>query len=126
MIDEILKVARCFLGQTLTDGQEQVLQTLCEGAADQWEARLLDGLTPEDCRKPFVTACAWTALSRLIPALEAGTSAPTSFSAGDLSVSVGTADEDGALRAVRLGQQAEAILADYTRDGGLVFLGVAG
>ncbi len=126
MIEEILTVARCFLGRTLTQGQEETLTVLCEGAAGQWAAQLRDGLTPEDCRGVFITACAWTALARLLPALEAGTEAPTSFTAGDLSVSVGAAGQDSALRAARLGQQAEAILADYIREGGVVFLGVAG
>lgn len=128
MIDrqEIVSVARCFLGLDLTEGQEEVLTALCEGAMVQWESRLLEGLTPEDCRGMFITACAWTALSRIVPALETGSPTPSAFTAGDLSVSMGASAADWDLRAAHLGLQAEVIMLGYTQDEGFAFLEVAG
>jgi len=118
MVEEIGTIARCFLSRPLTEEQEEVLIHLCTGAVDHWKARLRDDLTPEDCRGAFLTACAWTALSCLAPALEAG--APRAFTAGDLSVSLGSSGW------AQLARQAEALMADYTRDGGFVFREVAG
>ena len=113
-----MAVARCFLGRTLTEEQEDSLAVLCEGAAESWQARLRDGLTPEDCRGTFLTACAWTALAHMAPALEAGV--PRAFTAGDLSVSQGAGDWS------QLARQAEVLMADYTRDEGFFFREVAG
>jgi len=121
-----MAVARCFLGRTLTERQEETLILLCEGAAEQWRARLRDGLTPEDCRGTFLTACAWTALAHMAPALEAGAPAPRSFTAGDLSVSLGTMAGEREQGAARLARLAEELMTPYTRDGGFSFLGVAG
>lgn len=126
MIQEILTTARAFLGRELTQDQEAALTVLCETALEHWQGSLREGVTPEDCRGPFVTACALWALSHLLSALEAGTPAPRAFTAGDLTVSMGRTGENWVQTALRLGRQARELLADYTRDEGFVFREVAG
>ena len=126
MTDEIMMTARAFLGRTLTQDQEEVLTGLCEEAAVGWRGRLREGLTPEDCRGAFVTACAWTALAGLAPALEAGAPAPRSFTAGDLSVSMGGSSGDWNRAVYRLKDRAEELMAGYTRDDAFFFREVAG
>ena len=126
MIGEIMMAARAFLNRTLTQDQEEVLTCLCEEAMAVWQGRLREGLTPEDCRGAFVPACAWTALAGLAPALEAGTPAPRSFTAGDLSVSMGGSGGDWNRAVYRLKDRAEELMAGYTRDDGFFFREVAG
>ena len=126
MIGEIMLAARAFLNRTLTQDQEEVLTALCGEAMRTWEGRLREGLTPEDCRGAFVPACAWTALAGLAPALEAGAPAPRSFTAGDLSVSMGGSGGDWNRAVYRLKDRAEELMAGYTRDDGFFFREVAG
>jgi len=126
MIGEIMTAARAFLSRELNEGQEEVLTALCESAMADWQGRLRDGLTPEDCRGAFVTACAWTALAGLAPALEAGAPVPRSFTAGDLSVSMGGSSGDWNRAMYRLQDRAEELMAAYTRDDAFFFREVAG
>ena len=126
MIGEIMMAARAFLNRNLTQDQEEVLTCLCEEAMAVWRGRLREGLTPEDCRGAFVPACAWTALAGLAPALEAGAPAPRSFTAGDLSVSMGGSGGDWSRAVYRLKDRAEELMAGYTRDDGFFFREVAG
>ena len=126
MIGEIITAARAFLNRELTQDQEEVLAAFCEEAMASWQRRLREGLTPEDCRGAFVPACAWTALAGLAPALEAGAPAPRSFTAGDLSVSMGGSSGDWNRAAYRLKDRAEELMAGYTRDEGFFFREVAG
>lgn len=50
-MEEIYEAAR----QAAPSGtDETLLKRLCEIAAAQWEARLKDGVTAEDCRTVFV------------------------------------------------------------------------
>lgn len=126
MIHEILTAARAFLARDLSQDQDDVLTSLCGEAMAVWQGRLREGLTPEDCRGAFVTACAWTALAGLAPALEAGVPVPRSFTAGDLSVSMGGSGSDWNRAAYRLKDRAEELMAPYTRDEGLIFREVAG
>lgn len=124
-LQEILDVALCFAGRTLTEGEESVLSSLCEGAYRLWESRLRDEVEPEDCRGIFIAACAWTALGSLSGVLEAGSPAPLSFSAGDFSVST-SRSTDASACAKSLQAQAEVLMAPYTTDGEFAFLEVAG
>ena len=126
MIGEIMMAARAFLNRNLPQDQEEVLTCLCEEAMAVWQGRLREGLTPEDCRGAFVPACAWTALAGLAPALEAGAPAPRSFTAGDLSVSMGGSGGDWNRAVYRLKDRAEELMAGYTRDDAFFFREVAG
>ena len=122
--EEILTVARCFAGTELSQEEEAVLSTLCEGASALWTDRLRADLTPEDCRGTFITACAWTALGGMTGAMEQNRPAPLSFSAGDLSVHTGARDANACARSLRA--QAQELMAPYTKDTGFAFLGVEG
>ena len=126
MIGEIIMAARAFLNRELTQDQEEVLAAFCEEAMVSWQRRLREGLNPEDCRGAFVPACAWTALAGLAPALEAGAPAPRSFTAGDLSVSMGGSSGDWNRATYRLKDRAEELMAGYTQDDGFFFREVAG
>ena len=126
MIYEILTAARAFLNRDLSQDQDAVLTSLCEEAMAVWQGKLREGMTPENCRGAFVTACAWSALAALAPALEAGTPTPRSFTAGDLSVSMGGSGGDWNRAMYRLKDRAEELMAPYTRDEGFMFREVAG
>ena len=59
MLEEIYEAAR----QAAPSGtDETLLKRLCEISAAQWESRLKDGMTAEDCRTVFVCAAAWMAV----------------------------------------------------------------
>ena len=59
MLEEIYEAAR----QAAPSGtDETLLRRLCEISAAQWESRLKDGMTAEDCRTVFVCAAAWMAV----------------------------------------------------------------
>lgn len=118
---EIMDVALCFAGRTLTQGEESALSSLCQGAYTLWESRLRDGLEPEDCREIFLMACAWTALGSFSAAVQSGD--PVSFSVGDLSVTQGGAG-DAAGRSLQA--QAEKLMLPYTADASFAFLEVMG
>lgn len=124
MTDDILTVARCFSDRTWSQAEEEVMVTLCQAAQVKWEARLREELTPEDCRGPFVTACAWSALGAMQSGLEAGSSFPVSaFSAGDLRVQ---RQAGGDAAAKSLEAQAQALMEPYVQDGDFAFLEVMG
>ena len=125
-MDEILTAARAFLDRELSQDQDAVLTGLCQEALAVWQGRLREGLTPEDCRGALVTACAWTALAGLAPALEAGVPVPRSFTAGDLSVSMGGSGGDWSRASYRLKDRAAELMGPYTRDEGFFFREVAG
>lgn len=110
---EIFAIAQCLGDGSLSEGEETILMTLCREAKNQWESRLIPGLSPEDCRGAFLTACAWTALA----GFQAG--GTVSFSAGDLSVQMGEYGD-------AMQKMAESIMSPYTEDLGFAFLGVEG
>lgn len=122
---EIVDVAAAFAGRTLTDGEGEVLSILCGGALDQWRSRLREGVTEEACRELLVVASAWTALAAMTGAREAGQPTPSSFTAGDLSVTAGGA-VDGNACAESLRRQAELVMLPYIQDGAFAFLEVGG
>lgn len=125
MIDvaEIAAVARCFAGQELSQTQDDTLRALCLAAQDYWQGQLNPELTQEDCRGPFLTACAWTALAAFSPALEQAE--PTAaFTAGDLSVRPTEAARSACARSLQA--QARALMVPYTTDDAFAFLEVTG
>ena len=124
MTEDILAVAGCFSDRAWTREEEAVMTALCEAARDRWEEKLREELTPDDCKGPFLTACAWSALAAMQSGMEAGDCFPVaSFTAGDLTVR-----RSGGLNAAakRLEAQAQALMEPYIRDGAFAFLEVAG
>ena len=122
---EIVDVATAFAGRELTDGEGATLSILCGGALDQWRGLLRENVTEEDCRELLVVASAWTALAAMTGAMEGSWPTPASFSAGDLSVTAGSA-ADGTVCAESLRRQAEVLMTPYIRDPSFAFLEVSG
>jgi hypothetical protein len=119
---EIVSLALCFTDREPEGTELEALTALCEEAAEHWQRELRDGLAPEDCGGAFRLACAWTALAGMLGAWEAGDPAPRSFTAGDLSVQLGSGGE-GAGQTLR--RQAKGLMAPYTQDD-FAFLEVRG
>ena len=124
MTEEILAVARCFSDRDWTEAEETVMTTLCQAAMDRWAEKLREELEPADCRGPFVTACAWSALAAMQSSREAGGGFPVaSFTAGDLTVRR-SGGRNAAAKSLEA--QAQALMEPYIQDGAFAFLGVAG
>lgn len=119
--DTIMTLIRCFAGRELSQEEETALLALSQAAEKDWESRLLAGVTRADCADAFDVACAWTALAGMAGA-EALTQ-PKSFTAGDLTIVRG---DQGNTCAQSLLQQANCLMAPYTRDLDFVFQGVRG
>ena len=98
--------------------REETVRSLCRATEAALSARLLPGLTPEDCGDSFVCAAAWHVWAALSDGEMAG--GIYSFTAGDVTVHK---DGNGATQQLR--QQAETLLAPYVQDG-FSFLGVRG
>jgi len=113
MQDQVYSRALMMAGQ-LEAGQQALLEVLCKAACDALEARLREGMTPEDCREVFVTAASLQALA----AME-GFGETTEFKAGDLTVK----KADRADRARELRYQAENLMRLYLKDA-FLFTGV--
>ena len=83
MLEEIYEAAR----QAAPSGTDETLLTrLCEISAAQWEARLKDGVTAEDCRTVFVCAAAWMAVVGIYTQKSVTGWNIESFTVGDVSV----------------------------------------
>ena len=83
MLEEIYETAR----QAAPSGtDETLLKRLCEIAAAQWEARLKDGVTAEDCRTVFVCAAAWMAVVGIYAQKSVTGWNIESFTVGDVTV----------------------------------------
>lgn len=120
---DIVAVAQCFAGGSLSQTQTETLSALCQAAQEYWQAQLLPELTQEACRGAFLTACAWTALAGMTAALEAGEPA-TAFTAGDLSVRPLEPGADARVRSLRA--QAQILMVPYTVDNTFAFQEVSG
>jgi len=96
------------------DGRSQaLLKVLCGAAVTSLAGRLREGITPEDCREPFLAAASLYALSAL--GSVADSVQVEEFKAGDLTVKQGTASKDAASRCLE--RQAEGLIRPYLRDG---------
>ena len=104
------------------EDQEELLLPLVQAAQGALTARLKRGIGPEDCGPAFLLASAMLAMESLWEATGQG-NAVTSFTAGDLSVHMGTGNGGGGggLRA-----QADRLLAPWLADGSFQFRGVRG
>ena len=114
MQDRIFARAVGLLGQA-DRRQEELLWGLCDACAMSLEARLRDGLAPEDIPEPFVTAVSLYALAALTGLEEDA----EEFRAGDLTVKRGNAGQ----RQKDLRWQAEQLMMPYLRDT-FLFVGV--
>ena len=103
--EQVMAPALLLAGE-LSDQQTEILDALCCASSTALEARLRDGLTPEDCKADFIAAASLLALTEQI-------------TAGDFSIRrQGTDAASNCLRA-----QAELMIAPYLKDR-FSFLGV--
>ena len=99
--------------------QEQVLEALCRASVSTLNARLRDGLMPDDCGDDFITAAALMALAAMGMVSE---DAPVAqITAGDFTVKKTPVSREAA--SACLMQQAERIMAPYVKDR-FAFMGV--
>ena len=107
MGERILKLALAAAGE---GADRTLLEPLCAAAERAWLARLREGVTAEDCGEALPCAAAFTAAADLA----AGEGGAASFSAGELSVNLGSG-ADRARRAERLRQAAERLMEQIGR-----------
>lgn len=119
MSERILKLALELTGGG--EGDRMLLAALCAAAERAWLARLREGVTAEDCGEALPCAAAFTAAADLA----AGEGGVASFSAGDVSVNLGSGT-DRARRAEGLRQAAERLMEPFVRAEGLWAQGVEG
>ena len=86
MRTQILELALAAAGE---GADETLLAPLCAAAEQAWLARLREGVAPEDCGQALPCAAAFTAAA----GLAAGGGNAASFSAGDISVSLGSGQD---------------------------------
>ena len=124
MLEEIYEAAR----QAAPSGtDETLLKRLCEIAAAQWEARLKDGVTAEDCRTVFVCAAAWMAVVGIYTQKSVTGWNIESFTVGDVSVKTASGEKTAQQTPVqRLTQQAQLLMRPFCRAEDFAFVGVRG
>jgi hypothetical protein len=115
MEERVLELAKSL--HPVTDGQAELLATLCRAACRRLDGRLRDGVTANECADAYVTAAVWLALAGL-DAQSGGT--VSRFSAGDVTVEK-SGQDPGQLEA-----RAWKLMAPYVRDDNFVFRGVRG
>lgn len=116
MKTRILELALAAAGE---GADETLLAPLCTAAEQAWLARLREGVAPEDCGQALPCAAAFTAAA----GLAAGGGNAASFSAGDISVSLGSG-QDRARQAESLRQAAKRLMEPFVRAEGLWAQGV--
>ena len=107
------------LAGQLDERQSQLLQVLCMAAASSLEARLRDGITPEDCKADFIAAASLYALASLGDVEE--TVQVEEFQAGDLTLRQSSDRRDAASNCLQ--RQADMMILPYLKDR-FSFLGV--
>lgn len=106
---------------------ETLLKRLCEIAAAQWEARLKDGVTAEDCRTVFVCAAAWMAVVGIYTQKSVTGWNIESFTVGDVSVKTTGLENTSQMSAPqKLEWQARMLMRPFCRPEGFAFVGVRG
>ena len=117
MMTELVYSQAALLAGQLEQRETELLKVLCHAASSSLEARLREGLTPQDCRADFVAAASLYALAALNDAGSRVTA--EEFKAGDLTVKRSGMDTSSRC----LQRQAELIIQPFLKDG-FTFLGV--
>ena len=120
MHETILTLAQTISGST--DTEKALLDLLCTAAEREWNGRLREGVSAEDCKEPFTCAAAFTAVARLLGS-RSGRNSVSSFTAGSVSVSSLSMAEASAASAA-LQSQAEQMMVPYVEEEGFSFHGV--
>ena len=119
MMKELTFAQALLLTGELEEKERELLRVLSGAAASALELRLKDGIRPQDCAQDFLAAASLYAVSALEEARES--SGLEEFKAGDLTVKTGSANREGAARA--LFRQAEMLARPYLADS-FAFVGV--
>ena len=114
MTDQVYARALVMTGE-LDERQSNLLRVLCGACTASLAARLKTGLTPENCKKEFITAASLYALA----ALDNSGNEIMEFKAGDLTV------KQNAAESVKkeLVRQADLLIGPYLMDR-FLFTGV--
>ncbi len=107
--DQVLAQALLLAGE-LNQRQTEILTALCTASSATLQARLREGLTPEDCKADFIVAASLLALAAL-GSVEAGNRAEQ-ITAGDFTIR--NASANAASNCLRT--QAELMIAPYLKD----------
>ena len=119
MLSEQVYAQALLLAGELEEKQCQLLQILCTAATSSLEARLRDGITPEDCKADFIAAASLYALATLDGISE--TLQVEEFQAGDLTIRQSSDRKDAASNCLQ--RQADMMILPYLKDR-FAFLGV--
>ena len=119
MLNQQVYAQALLLAGELEERQSQLLQVLCDGAVSSLEARLRDGITPEDCKADFIAAASLYALASLGSVEE--TVNVEEFKAGDLTVRQSKSGRDAASSCLQ--RQADMMILSYLKDR-FSFMGV--
>ena len=114
---QVFAQAALLAGQ-LDERQSKVLDALCMASTVSLEARLKDGLRPEDCKADFIAAASLFALAAMNDVGDA--ERLEQVTAGDLTLRK-MSSTDAASNCLR--NQAELMIAPYLKDR-FSFLGV--
>lgn len=123
--NDIKEKALTLLGSSLRPGGEEVLGAVCEAAAMEIKAKLRDNVSPDDLGELFVTAAGMLAIAMYMEFADGTEGGIKSFSAGNLSASINSAEGIKA-SAASLRETAEKLLSSYLKDSGFCFMGVDG
>jgi hypothetical protein len=92
--------------------QSRMLEALCGAVVSSLQARLREGLTPDDCEADFIVAASLMALAALASVSE---EVPVEhISAGDFTIRKGAVSHDAAANCLR--NQAEMMIGPYLKD----------
>ena len=121
MQEKIMALARELCGVE-EEGDQTLLETLCQAWQQRWTSKLPAGTSPENCQEVFLCAVAFSAAADFLAGQNDGIE---SFSAGEV-----TMKREGAAqlaqRAQSLRQTAEKLMEPYTGPAGFCFRGVRG
>ena len=109
LTDQVFAQAILLAG-TLEEEQEQMLRMLCRAACSSLQARLREGLQPEDCKADFVAATSLFALAAMAGA--GHRDGLKEFTVGDVTMRRASGDTASNC----LFSQAELIIAPYLKD----------
>ena len=100
------------LAGDVAEHQSRMLEVLCGAVVSSLQARLREGLTPDDCKADFIVAASLMALAALASVSE---DVPVEqISAGDFTIRKGAVSHDAASNCLR--NQAELMIAPYLKD----------
>ena len=100
------------LAGDVAEHQSRMLEALCGAVVSSLQARLREGLTPDDCKADFIVAASLMALAALASVSE---EVPVEqISAGDFTIRKGAVSHDAASNCLR--NQAEMMISPYLKD----------